>query len=170
MLPKSYIIRKWTVYGLGTLALFALQYLILNHIEVWGVRPFLYPMLPAVVSSYEGLRRGSVFSLVLGAVCDMLLVGPFDGFFTLIYTLIGIASALISENLLPPSGLCALSVSGMAMTMTALARMAVQILSGGGHLALMGKIAALEMLLSLPALVVIMPLYRLIHYRCANDY
>ena len=170
MLPKSYIIRKWTVYGLGTLALFALQYLILNHIEVWGVRPFLYPMLPAVVSSYEGLRRGSVFSLVLGAVCDMLLVGPFDGFFTLVFTLIGIASALISENLLPPSGLCALAVSAMATTMTALARMAVQILSGGGHLALMGKIAALEMLLSLPALVAIVPLYRLIHYRCANDY
>ena len=66
-MPKSYIFRKWAVYGLGTLALFALQYLVLNHIEVWGVRPFLYPMLPAVVSSYEGLRRGSVFSLVLGS-------------------------------------------------------------------------------------------------------
>lgn len=170
MLPKSYIIRKWTVYALGTLALFSLQYLILNHVELWGVRPFLYPMLPAVLSSYEGLRRGSVFSLVLGAVCDMLLVGPFDGFFTLVFTVIGIASALISENLLPPSGLCALSVSAMAMAVTGLARMAVQILSGGGYLGLMGRIAMLEMLLSLPALAVIAPLYRLIYRRCASDY
>ena len=170
MLPKSYIFWKWTVYGLGTLALFALQYLVLNHIEVWGVRPFLYPMLPAVVSSYEGLRRGSVFSLVLGAVCDMLLVGPFDGFFTLVFTVIGIASAMISENMLPPSGLCALAVSGMAMTLTALARMAIQILSGGGHLSLMAHIAAVEMALSLPALLAIVPLYRLIHRRCASDY
>lgn len=170
MLPKSYIIWKWTVYGLGTLALFALQYLILNHIELWGVRPFLYPMLPAVLSSYEGLRRGSVFSLVLGAVCDMLLVGPFDGFFTLVFTLIGIASALISENLLPRSGLCSLTVSAMAMALTGLGRIVVQVLSGGGYWGLMARIAMAETLLSLPALAAIVPLYRLIHRRCASDY
>ena len=84
--------------------------------------------------------------------------------------LFGVASALISENLLPPSGLCALTVSAMAMALTALARMVVQILSGGGYLGLMGRIAIMETLLSLPALLAIAPLYRLIHRRCASDY
>ena len=58
MLPKSYLVVKWTVYALATLALFALQYLLFNHIRLWGATPFLYPMLPAVLASYEGLRRG----------------------------------------------------------------------------------------------------------------
>ena len=51
MLPKSYIVFKWTVYGLATIALFAFQYLVLDQITVWGLTPFLYPMLPAVAAS-----------------------------------------------------------------------------------------------------------------------
>lgn len=33
MMPKSYLVFKWTVYSLATLGLFALQYLVLNHIR-----------------------------------------------------------------------------------------------------------------------------------------
>ena len=66
MLPKSYLIAKWTVYALATLALAAVQHLVLGQISVLGVTPFLYPMLPALVASYEGLQRGSRFSLVMG--------------------------------------------------------------------------------------------------------
>ena len=71
MMPKSYLVFKWTVYSLATLGLFALQYLVLSHIQVLGLSPFLYPILPAVAASYEGLRRGSVFALVVGVVCDL---------------------------------------------------------------------------------------------------
>jgi len=169
-LPKSYIVRKWAVFALGTLALFALQYLLLDRVALWGLRPFLYPMLPAVLSSYEGMRRGSVFSLALGVVCDLLLVGPFDGFFTLIFTVIGVGSGLIGEHLLPPGWLCGLSVSAMALLLTGLCRILVQLFRGGEHLLLMGRIAVVEALLSLPALLVVLPLYRLIHRRCAVDY
>ena len=131
MLPKSYLVFKWTIYSLATLLLFALQYLVLNHVHVFGITPFLYPMLPAVLSSYEGLRRGSVFS---------------------------------------PGFLCGLAVSAMGLVLTGLLRIAVMLLSGGRYPALMLQILAGETLLSLPALVVILPLYRVIHRRCARDY
>ena len=65
MLPKSYIILKWTVYALATLLLFCLQYLVLGQVRVMGLAPFVYPILPAVVASYEGPRRGAVFGLIL---------------------------------------------------------------------------------------------------------
>ena len=103
MLPKSYIVFKWTVYGLATIALFAFQYLVLDQITVWGLTPFLYPMLPAVAASYEGLRRGSVFALVLGVVCDLLVVGPFDGFYTLAFTLAGVIAASSGRTSSPPA-------------------------------------------------------------------
>lgn len=170
MLPKSYLVLKWAVYSLATLLLFALQYLVLNQIQVWGLFPFLYPMLPAVLSSYEGLRRGSVFSLALGVVCDLLLAGPFDGFYTIAFTIIALLSALIAENLLAPGFLCALVVSAMGLLLTGGLRILFQFLSGGGYLMLMARTALLETLLSMPALVAVLPLYRLIHRRCASDY
>lgn len=170
MLPKSYIFWKWTVYSLATLLLSALQYLVLNQIRVFDIYPFLYPMLPAVLSSYEGYRRGTIFSLCLGVACDLLLVGPFEGFFTLVFTMIGLLSGLIAENLLSPGYLCSLTVSSMALLLTGFFRMAVQMLTGGGHLLLMIRITVVESLLSLPALFVIVPLYQFICQRCANDY
>ena len=53
MMPKSYIVFKWVIYSLATLFMMAFQALLLNQIEIMGVIPFLYPMLPAVVSMYE---------------------------------------------------------------------------------------------------------------------
>ena len=170
MLPKSYIIAKWTVYSLATLLLFALQHLILNHIDLLGATPFLYPMLPALVASYEGLRRGSVFSLVLGVVCDLLIVGPFDGFYTVIFTLIGIFAALIGENVFSPGWLCGFVVSLMGLGLTAAARLLLFLLSGELRPILMGRLAIAECLITLPALLLALPVYRWIHRRCAVEY
>lgn len=170
MLPKSYLVAKWTVYALATLALFALQSLLLDQLRLWGTIPFIYPILPAVVSSYEGMRRGGVFSLVLGIVCDLLLPGPFMGFFTIIFTLVGLLAGLIGEKLLSPGPLCGLCVAAMGLLVTGMARVAVQLLSGGGYLGLMTRVALLEALVSLPALAAALPLYGVIHRRCAADY
>ena len=166
MMPKSYLVFKWTVYSLATLALFALQYLVLDNIQVLGLTPFLYPVLPAVAASYEGLRRGSVFALAVGLVCDLLLPGPFEGFFAIALTL----AALIAENRLSPGFLCGLAVSAVSLGITAGMRLAVQFLSGGGYLGLMSRIALVETLITLPAILVVVPVYRLIHDRCASDY
>lgn len=170
MLPKSYLVLKWTVYGLATLALFALQFMVLRHIQVLGVFPFIYPLFPAVVASYEGLRRGSVFGLVLGVVCDVLVFGPFDGFYTVLFTLIGLISALIAENLLAPGYLCGLVTGSAALVITGAARILLHLMGGNTHLLLMGRILLVETLLSLPALLVIVPLYRVIHQKCASEY
>ena len=159
MLPKSYVVFKWTVYALASLLLFALQSLLLSHIRVMGVTPFLYPILPAAAAMYEGSRRGPLFALALGVVCDLLLPGPFQGFFAISFTLIALFSAMMAENFIEPGFLCALIVSAGGLLLT-----------GGEYLGLMGRIALQETLLTLPAAVVVFPLYRVIHRRCAVDY
>ncbi len=170
MLPKSYLVFKWTVYALATLLLFGLQSLVLDQLHPFGLTPFLYPMLPAVAAMYEGSRRGPAFALALGVVCDLILSGPFEGFFTLVFTLIGIVSGVVAENAISPGFLCGLVVSGGALLGTAGMRILIHALSGGGYLALMAQIALGETLITLPAIVVVLPLYRVIHRRCASDY
>ena len=118
MMPKSYLVFKWTVYSLATLALFALQYLVLDNIQVLGLTPFLYPVLPAVAASYEGLRRGSVFALAVGLVCDLLLPGPIPCFYTLVFPAAALCAALISRSLLPAGLLCAAAAALPAFLLT----------------------------------------------------
>lgn len=170
MLPKSYIITKWTVYTLATLLMAALQHLLLDRISLWGVTPFIYPMLPALVASYEGLHRGSKFALVTGFLCDLLIAGPFEGFYTVIFTLIGILAALIGENLLSPGWLCGFSVAAMGLGLVIISRLLLHLLSGSLRPLLMGRIALTEIAISLPVLLVALPIYRWIHSRCAADY
>jgi rod shape-determining protein MreD len=164
------LIYKWTVYALVTALFLALQSMVLCHIQVWGLMPFLYPVLPAVVASYEGLRRGPTFALCLGVVCDLLYWGPFSGFYTMSFTLLALIAALIAENAISPGFLCSLVVSAAALAVTGAFRLLLALLSGAPYLALMGRMVLGEAILTLPCLIFIHPVYRAIHIRCASEY
>lgn len=170
MQPKSYTVFKWAVYALATLLFFAIQGLVLDHVCVWGLTPFIYPILPAVGAMYEGPRRGPVFALVMGLFCDILLWGPFEGFYALSFTIIALLSAVIGENMLTPGTFCALLVSVGALLGTGGLRVLVHLLSGGQYVRLTARLALGEAIISLPALLLILPVYRTIHRRCAVDY
>ena len=170
MLPKSYTAFKWIIYFLATLLLCALQSFALCHIRVLSVTPFLYPMLPAIAAMYEGPKQGSVYALSFGFLCDLLLPAPLPGFFVVLFPLIALISGSIAENMLSPGIFCAVLVSAMGLLITSGVRVLLHFLSGGEYFVLMGWVALVESLLTLPALVIVMPLYRGIHRRCASDY
>ena len=79
-------------------------------------------------------------------------------------------AALIAENLLSPGFLCGLAVSALSLAVTGALRLFAQFLSGGGYLGLMSRMILVEALITLPAVIVVVPVYRLIHDRCASDY
>lgn len=170
MQPKSYRVFKWVVYALATLLLCALHAMFFSNIRVLGLTPFLYPVLPAVLAMFEGGRRGAVFGLVLGALCDLLVPAPFRGFFALAFPVIAALSGAIASRLLSRGFLCALIVSALGMLASGAFRMAVQVLSGGRYLGLMARITLGETLLTLPLLLVVLPLYRMVYRRCGADY
>lgn len=170
MLPKSYLVFKWFVYALAGLFLCALQSMFFVHIRVMNLTPFVYPVLPALVAMYEGSRRGGIHALVFGVVCGLLLPAPFPGFFAIAFSLAALLSAYISGNLLSPGSLCAFVVSTLALLLTGGLRILAAILSGGGYLTLMAQIALGETLLTLPLLLIALPLYRAVYQRCAADY
>ena len=170
MQPKSYRVFKWVIYALATLFLCGLQNMFFCHIRVLGLTPFLYPMLPAVVAMFEGPRQGAVFALALGVVCDLLLPAPFKGFYTVVFPTIALFSAMVAENFFAPGVLCGIFVSTGGLLLSGAFRILAQLLSGGGHLALMAQTSLGETLLTLPALLVVLPAYRMVHRRCAVDY
>lgn len=170
MQPRSYLIFKWVLYTLAVFALACLQYLILNRIRIMGTTPFLYPALAALVSMFEGKKQGPAFSLALGLVCDLLLPGPFPGFFCVDFTLVALLSAAVGEGLISPGFFAGVVVSAMGLAITGGLRVVLHVLSGGGFAALMCQTLIYETLLTLPAAAAAMPVLRAVHNRCAAEY
>lgn len=118
MLARNETIFKWLLYGAAAVLCMLFQGFVLQRITLWGVIPFLYPVLAAVPATYEGPVPGTIFALVMGVVCDLLLPGPLPCFYTLIFPPAGLCAALISQSLLPAGVLCSLAVSAVAFALT----------------------------------------------------
>ena len=73
MLARNETIFKWALYAGATAVFFLLQGAVLQRITLWGVIPFVFPILVAVLGMYEGPLPASVYALTVGVLCDLLL-------------------------------------------------------------------------------------------------
>ena len=64
---------KWLYYAGATLLLVLVQSLVLNRICVWGVHPFLPPLIAAITAMLEGPGEGAAFAGVFGLLCDLTM-------------------------------------------------------------------------------------------------
>ena len=146
---------KWTAYALACLLLLFGHELTLAHLRVWGIAPFLPPLLPAVLASMEDRLEGFVFALAFGVLCDLALTAPLPCLYTL--------AALIARSVLQPGILCSLAVSTAAFVLVDLIT-AVTLLAGGrSELSAIALRAVQELALSLPLLIVCHPVLAFLH-------
>ena len=106
MLARSATIFKWTLYTLAGLVWAVVQAAFLQRVTIWGVIPFLYPLIAALPATFEGPAAGTVYALACGVFCDLLLPSPIPCFYTLILPLVGLAAGLLSQSLIPAGYLC----------------------------------------------------------------
>lgn len=118
MLARNETIFKWALYAGATMVFFLLQGAVLQRISLWGVIPFVFPILAAVLGMYEGPLPGSIYGLVLGVLCDLLLPASIPCFYTLVFPVAGLCAGLISQSLLPAGFLCAAVTSVLAFFLT----------------------------------------------------
>ena len=114
MLARNEIIFKWLLYALAAVLCIWVQTALLQRITIWGVIPFLYPLLATIPATYEGPLAGSVFALIVGVICDSLLPGAFPCLYTLVFPLAGLCAGLLSHSLLPAGFICSLSAAAAA--------------------------------------------------------
>ena len=110
MLARSATIIKWVLYALAGLACAVVQAAVLQRFTLWGVIPFLYPLIAALPATFEGPAAGTVYALAAGVLCDLLLPSPIPCFYTLIFPLVGLSAGLLSQSLIP-AGSAGLSVT-----------------------------------------------------------
>lgn len=118
MLARSATIFKWTLYTLAGLVWAVVQAAFLQRVTIWGVIPFLYPLIAALPATFEGPAAGTVYTLACGVFCDLLLPSPIPCFYTLILPLVGLAAGLLSQSLIPAGYLCSAAAALPAYLLT----------------------------------------------------
>lgn len=114
MLARNETILKWILYALAAILCLFVQGAFLQRITLWGVIPFLYPLLAVIPAMYEGIPFGDVFALCLGVICDLILPDAFPCLYTLMFPLAALCAAFFSRSLLRAGFLCALLSSAAA--------------------------------------------------------
>ena len=118
MLARSATIIKWVLYALAGLACTVVQAAVLQRFTLWGVIPFLYPLIAALPATFEGPAAGTVYALAAGVLCDLLLPSPIPCFYPLIFPLVGLSAGLLSQSLIPAGYLCSAVASLPAYLLT----------------------------------------------------
>ena len=109
MIARNEAIFKWSLYAAATALCLFVQTGLLQRLTFWGVIPFLYPLLAAIPAAFEGPLAGTIFSLCLGVVCDLLLPGPVPCLYTMIFPLAGLCAGLLSQSWFSAGFLCSMN-------------------------------------------------------------
>lgn len=165
MLARNEIIFKWALYAAVTAVWFLVQGALCQRITVWGVIPFLYPMLAAIPATFEAPLSATVFALCLGVVCDILLPGSCPCLYTLVFPVIGLCSSLLAQSLLPAGLLCSLAVTAVAFLLTDLFCCLLLALNGASAWGAGLFLLLRELLVTAPLLVPVTLLYRTVFRR-----
>ena len=167
MLGRTEIIFKWLLYAAGVLICWILHGVALQFLNIFGVMPFIFPMLAAVIAMYEGPFSGSICALVMGILCDLTISVPIPCFYTLVFPVIGMLAGLIAKNWLPMSFWCAAILSLLAFTLTDSFHFLLLVPKGGGHAAQAAiDLACRETGASMPFLIPVYFVFRRIYEIC----
>lgn len=166
MLGRTEQLFKWTLYGVGILICCLLHGLLLQHLTIFGVMPFIYPILAAVIAMYEGPFSGSICGIALGILCDLTIAVPIPCFHTLIFPVASMLAGLISKNWLPISFFCAMVLSSLSFLLTDTFRFLLLTLLGHGLPGIALSLAVREACASLLFVFPILLLFRYIYNVC----
>ena len=160
-MAKREIMFKWTAYALCAAALLFLRTLMPGGLTLLGVMPFLPPVLLACVASLEEMRSAAIAGMVFGVFCDLTLSAPFPCLYTLAFTLSALLTAYLASTVFQNYVLRALSGTVLTFLITDLLCMLALAVTDGTAFLPMLSLAAREVAVSLPFLVVY-PLFVLI--------
>ena len=159
-MTRRAVFFKWLLYALAAAAIALLQNLILTHLHIAGVHPFLLPAVAAVPATREPRRESVLFAFAFGLLCDLAIPASFPCLYAVSFLLIALLSGLVARRLVNPGLVCSLTVSAAAMLVTDLLRILTISGASGFHL----SAALLLMLHELAVTVIFFPAVHVLDY------
>ena len=157
---------KWLMYSLVFLPVLICDVMLLNRFPVFGIAPMLMPLAVAAVATLEGSVAGAGFGLAVGLICDSLYGST--GSLTLLLPVCGAASGIATRYGLRQNVLGCFVCSVFTLLVIDLWRVILRIF-WGYHLQALLQVAALEILYSLPFVLLVFPLNIWVHRRLGGS-
>jgi len=139
---------KWSVYALGLLLVWMVDFHILPFLPTLGISPMLLPVAVAVVAVLEGSRGGAGFGMGVGLAWELLYPGGSGGL-VIAMALAGMLAGSISQFALRRSFLGSLLCSALILVLLDGCRVLGGLLNGLAPLGSMLPLALGEIALSL---------------------
>lgn len=156
---------RWLFYALAALLFLAIQSLFLNRVSLWGVHPFVLPVLVAVASSWEDRQECLCAAAVFGLLCDLWLPGVIPCFYFLSFSLCAFLAGIVSSRWISPGFFCAILNTVFSLVLNGALCALFLTYRGGSSTAAAALLAGKELLLSLPLTVPVYLLFFPIHRR-----
>ena len=160
---------RWLFYGLGAVLFLLLQSVVLWRIRVWGIHPFIPPVLVAVAASWESRQEGICAAAVFGLLCDLTMSPPIPCFYLLTFTASAFFAGLVAKRWILPGFFCAVAVSLGAMIINGAFQALLLSFRGINDPGAAASITGREMLLTAPLIPLVYLLFRRIHRRFTTD-
>ena len=169
MLARNETILKWLRYILAAALCFLIQGAALQRITLWGVIPFVYPLVAVIPATYEDPLFGTVFALVTGVVCDLLLPDMFPCLYTLVFPVAGFLAALLARSVLQAGMLCSFLASVGAFFLLDLFRCFLFWIGGKAAWGTGFSVMAREFLVTAPLILLATPLFSAVNRKVHAD-
>ena len=114
---------KWLFYALTALGFVLVQVFGLVHIRIWGVHPFLFPVLVSTVAALESAHESAVFALATGAVLDVTMPGVIPCFYTVAFLVVFLLAWVLSAKVLSQPFFCCMLCGVLSIVCTDLLQM-----------------------------------------------
>jgi len=169
LVARNALIFRWTLYAAAALLCVFAQTAVLQRVHIWGVIPFLYPAVAVIPAMFEGSVPGTAFALAAGVLCDVLLPAPIPCFYTLVFPVAGLLSALLTQSVLPAGFGSALLSTAIAFLLTGLFGCLLLWFRGKTDWETGMTVALRECLVTLPFSLPMTALFRAVHRRAHRD-
>ncbi|MEG1918072.1 MAG: hypothetical protein RR092_05390 [Oscillospiraceae bacterium] len=160
---------KWLAYAAATLLCALVQTALLGRLSLWGVFPFVYPLLAAIFAMLEGPQNGMLYGIFLGVCCDLTIPAPIPCFYTLLLPVVGLVAALMGKGLLSAGFFCGLAVSAVAFVLEGGFYMLLLVLGGQSPFPAAPWLTLRELCVSLPFALPVYFLFGRVYRTCNID-
>lgn len=165
MIGRTEIFMKWLLYAAGVFLCCLLHGFVLQYWDIFGVMPFLFPMIPAVIAMYEGPFSGTICGIAVGVLCDLTIAAPIPCFYTLVFPIVSLFAGILAKSWLKAGFPCALTASLLAFLLTDAVHFLLVVFGGGAANAALW-LAARETGASIPFLIPVYFIFREIYQIC----
>ena len=156
---------RWFFYALAACLFLFLQGLLFNRLQVWGIHPFLPPVLAVTAAVWEDRQESLCAGAVFGLLCDLVMRPPIPCFYVLAFSAAAFLAGFIAKGWIQPGFFCALAVSVSSLILCGGFFALIFSIRGINDPAVAVSIIGRELLLTLPLIPFVYLLFRHIRRR-----